>query len=494
VRYILSIDQSTSATKGFLWDETGRKIASDSLAHKQIVNSLGWIEHDAQEIYQNVLSVCHNVLQRAQIPPERVETIGLSNQRETAVCWDAVTGKPFYNAIVWQCARAADLVASLEKNGVAGMIQHKTGLPLSPYFSAAKFFWMVRNVPEAGEALKTGSLRVGTMDAWLCSKLTGRHCTDYSNASRTQLMNLDTLQWDVELLEMFGLQPDCMPEICMSDCCFGFSDIEGLLPRKIPIHGMLGDSHAALLANRCMTAGMAKVTYGTGSSVMANVGETRPAQSTGLSVSLAWGLKNKVQYVLEGNINDTGNVIKWLCEDVGILDSTKQAGEIARTVENANGVYLVPAFSGLGAPWFRNDVRAAFLGMNRTTGKAHLVRAAEECIAYQVMDVVEAMRRAMGTPLRQIHADGGPTKDTFLMQFQTDILGIPLNVSRMSECSAAGAAWCAAVAQGIVDGESAFQPQYQRLLPQISTQIRDTLYDGWKSAIQTLLCCKGDLL
>lgn len=487
MRYILSIDQSTSATKGFLWDEAGRKLADASFGHRQIVNSLGWVEHDAEEIYRNVLLVSRKVLQKARVRPELVETLGLSNQRETVVCWDAKTEKPMVNAIVWQCARAAELVASLEKTGVAEMVRQRTGLPLSPYFSAAKLCWVIRNIPEAQEALGAGRLRVGTMDAWLCNKLTGMHRTDYSNASRTQLLNLDTLQWDTELLELFGIRPECMPEICMSDSCFGYTDMEGLFPRKIPVHGMLGDSHAALLANRCLTPGMAKVTYGTGSSIMTNAGDTRPTQYAGLSVSLAWGLKGRIQYVLEGNINYTGSVIKWLCEDVGILDSPKQAGEIAHAVESTNGVYLVPAFSGLGAPWFCNDVRGAFLGMNRTTGRAHMIRAAEECIAYQVTDVVEAMYRAMGTPLRQIRVDGGLTNDRFLMQFQTDMLGIPLSISRTAECSAAGAALCAAVAQGISDPEVAFRLAYQELQPQMPTQARDALYHGWKLAIQTLL-------
>lgn len=493
MRYILSIDQSTSSTKGYVWDETGRKIAGASIAHRQIINNLGWVEHDPVEIYKNVLLVSRLVLEKAQIPPERVETIGLCNQRETAVCWDADTAEPLYNAIVWQCARAAEMVAELEKTGVAAAVRDKTGLPLSPYFTGAKLGWMIRNVEAARGVIERGTLRAGTVDAWLCYKLTGRHCTDYSNASRTQLLNLDTLRWDADMLELFGLRNECMPELVMSDGEIGLTDMEGLLPKKVPIHSVLGDSHAALLAHRCASVAMGKVTYGTGSSVMVNAGDSRPERSNGLATSLAWGVGGKVQYVLEGNINYTGSVIQWLCDDIGLLKTPDEAGRLAASVDSANGVYLIPAFSGLGAPWFSDSVRAAFLGMNRTTSRAHLARAAEECIAYQVTDVVEEIRRAMGEPLRQICADGGPTRDAFLMQFQADMLGEPLYVSDMGECSAAGAAWCAAFAQGLC-GEDAFLPSYRRLEPRMPQSTRETYYTGWKSAVRTLLCCKGDCL
>lgn len=491
MRYILSIDQSTSATKGYLWDQAGHEMAGASRAHRQIVNSLGWVEHDAAEIYQNVLSVCKAVIEKAQVPPEKVETIGLCNQRETAVCWDENTGKPLCNAVVWQCARAAGLVSELERSGAAVAARRITGLPLSPYFTAAKLAWMVRNVGQVSDALRAGRLRMGTVDAWLCWKLAGIHRTDYSNASRTQLLNLDTLDWDEDMLALFGLRRECLPELCMSDSEFGRTDLEGLLPRKVPIHGVLGDSHAALLAHRCLSAGMGKATYGTGSSMMVNAGGSRPAPSDGLAVSLAWGRGGQVQYALEGNVNDAGSVIQWLCEDLGLLRNPQEAGKLAASVDDANGVYLIPAFSGLGAPWFSDGVRAAFLGMNRTTRKAHLARAAEECIAYQVTDVMETVRRAMGMQPAPVCADGGPTRDLFLMQFQADMLQTPLLVSDMGECSAAGAAWCAAFAQGLCGGE-AFAPRYRRLSPQMPLEKRNALYEGWKSAVQTLLRCKGD--
>jgi len=466
-------------------------MASASAAHRQIVNGLGWVEHDPMEIYHNVLAVSQSVLEKARVSPKQVETIGLCNQRETAVCWDADTGYPLYNAIVWQCARAAGMVAELERTGVAASVRERTGLPLSPYFTGAKLGWMIRHVDEVRGALERGTMRSGTVDAWLCYKLTGRHCTDYSNASRTQLLNLDTLGWDTDMLELFGLGRECMPEVLMSDEEIGLTDMEGLFPRKVPIHGVLGDSHAALLAHRCVDAGMGKATYGTGSSVMVNAGGRRPRNSGGLATSLAWGMDGRVRYVLEGNINYTGSVIQWLCEDVELLKTPAEAGELAASVDSTNGVYLIPAFSGLGAPWFSSDTRAAFLGMNRTTRRAHLARAAEECIAYQVTDVVEEIRRTMEQPLLQICADGGPTRDAFLMQFQADMLGAPLDVSDMTECSAAGAAWCAAYAQGLC-GEEAFMPSHRRFAPHMSESTREARYNGWKSAVRSLLSCKGD--
>ncbi len=493
MEYILSIDQSTSATKAFLWDEAGRQIAQASLPHRQIVNERGWIEHDALEIYRNVLSTSRSVIQKAGVNPAHVRTIGLSNQRETAVCWDAQTGLPVCHAIVWQCARAAELVREIEKEGVAKYVHEKTGLPLSPFFSAAKICWIIRHVPQARDALANGRLRTGTMDAWLIFKLTGGCYTDYSNASRTQLLNLDTLTWDDELLEIFGLQRDCLPAILMSDGEFGSTDMEGIFPHPIPIHAVLGDSHAALFANRCLETGMAKATFGTGASIMINAGNRRPENVDELAVSLAWGMRSNVNYVFEGNVNYAGSVIKWLCEKVEMLESPDKAGAVAQSIPNTQGVYLVPAFSGLGAPWFRDDVRAAFMGINRTTTRAHFIRAAEECIAYQVADVVQAANQAIGTSLTHIFVDGGAARDTFLMQFQADILGIPIYVSETANCSAAGAAACAALAQGICSND-VFQPQYHTFSPQMPQSLRSELYDGWKMAVISLLYNKGECI
>lgn len=483
---ILAIDQSTSGTKGLVFDLTGQLLARADLPHRQITNELGWVEHDPEEIYKNTLAVARTALEKSGLKGEDIGAVGLSNQRETAVCWNAATGKPVYNAIVWQCARAVDVTGELEAMGLADRVVEKTGLSLSPFYSAAKFGWMVRHVPQAQEALAAGNLRCGTVDSWLVYCLTGgvEHRTDYSNASRTQLLNLDTLAWDEELVEAFGLTMECMPQVCFSDSCFGYTTFDGLLPQPVPIHGVLGDSHGALFGHGGTTPGSAKVTYGTGSSIMLNVGAKRPRGVTGISTSLAWGIDGSVHYVLEGNINDTGAVIRWLVEDVELLSSSREAGQVACQVESTNGVYLVPAFSGLGAPYFKSGVRAALVGMNRSTKRAHIVRAAEECIAHQIADVVEAINAGSEIPLNRLHGDGGPTKDSFLMQFQSDMLGLPLDISCTEELSGGGAAYCAAIGSGLAAREEIFShTRHTRVEPHMAQEQREALRHGWKQAV-----------
>lgn len=491
MRYVLSVDQSTSATKAYLWDEQGLQASGVTVPHRQIISERGWVEHDPSEILRNVLLACKRAIAEADIDPATVTALGISNQRETVVCWDAATGQPLYNAVVWQCGRAAELVRTLEAEGVAQTVRAISGLPLSPFFSAAKLSWLVKNVPEVRNAMALNRLRMGTVDAWLVDRLCGQFRTDLSNASRTQLLSLDSLQWDEELLSIFGLRKNYLPELCMSDSCFGETDLDGLLPRPIPLHGVLGDSHAALLFNRCFSKGEGKVTYGTGSSVMLNAGETRPRNAQGLAVSLAWGRHHAVDYALEGNINYAAATLNWLCDDLGLMERVDDMEALATSIPNTGGVYLVPAFSGLGAPWFDNTIRAGIVGMNRTTRKAQVVRAALESIAYQVTDVVEAMTLALGTRPTQLCADGGPTQNRFLMQFQADLLRFPLFINQMSECSAAGAALCAAEAIGFCDPESAFPTRQNMLAPRACAKARDEWYRGWLNAIQTLQHDKG---
>ena len=484
---ILSIDQSTAGTKGLLWDLSGRLLARSDILHRQITNDKGWVEHDACEIYANTLQVARDVLRKANIAPASVKAIGLSNQRETAVCWDGVTKQPVYNAIVWQCARAADITGAMKLAGMEETVKEKTGLNLSPFFSAAKFSWIVKHVEAAKSALQRGTLLCGTMDSWLVYKLTNGavHKTDYSNASRTQLLNLDTLQWDEALAAAFGLTLSCLPEICMSDSLFGATTFEGLFSKPVPIHGVMGDSHAALFGNHCIRQGMAKATYGTGSSIMINAGAHRPTAGEGIVTSLAWGMNGSVVYVLEGNVNYTGAVTKWLVNDLELIADEKEAGVTASMVDSTGGVYLVPAFSGLGAPYFNSNVRAALVGMSRVTKKTHIVRAAEECIAYQIADVVEAINQAVKTPIDQLYVDGGPTHDKFLMQFQADILDMPLQISVLEEISGAGAAYCAALGSGLATEKEIFlSSAHSCVLPHMDASQRDTLYTGWQSAVK----------
>ena len=487
MKAILSIDQSTSGTKGLVWDERGALLARADVPHRQITNAQGWVEHDLMEIYHNTLKAARLALEKSGVDARDITVIGISNQRETAACWDRKTRKPLYNAIVWQCARAVDVVDSVRQAGLADEVRKRTGLQLSPYFSAAKFGWMVRRVPEVAEAKECGTLCCGTIDSWLIYNLTGEFKVDYSNASRTQLLNLRTLGWDAEIAAAFGLDITCLPKPCDSDSLFGYTDFGGLFPHLVPIHGVMGDSHAALFGNCCWEPGTAKATYGTGSSVMMNAGKICPEPNEGVAASLAWGMNGSVSYVLEGNINYTGAVIKWLVDDIALLPDAKSAGRLAETVENTGGVYLVPAFSGLGAPYFNNNARAAFLGMNRSTMRAHLVRAAEECIAYQVRDVIEAINCSSGKSISVLRVDGGPSKDTFLMQFQADMLNIPLEISEREELSGFGAAACAAIGAGLSDRESFFSVQQRnQIAPRMSAEHCETLYCGWKKAVATI--------
>ena len=484
---ILSIDQSTSATKGLVWALDGQLLGRADVPHKQITNDQGWIEHNPVEILTNTYKAAKKALEAAKVSPEAIKVIGIANQRETAVCWDRKTGLPLYNAIVWQCARATDITAIVKAAGLEQNIQKHTGLPLSPYFSAAKFGWIVKHIPEAAASLKENRLCCGTIDSWLIFKLTGEFKTDYSNASRTQLFNLPALDWDTPIAEAFGLKSTCLPQVCMSDSHFGMTDLGGLLPKPVPLHGVLGDSHGALFGNQCFEPFTAKATYGTGSSVMMSAGQTPLQAADGIATSIAWGINKKVEYVLEGNINYTGAIIKWLAEDIGLIDSPKSAGPIAQTVPDTGGVYLIPAFTGLGAPYFNNDARAAFIGMNRATKKAHLVRAAEESIAYQIRDVVEVINQCAKSPISVLRADGGPTKDSFLMGFQADTLNIPIEISNTEELSGMGAAFCAAIGAGLTDRETIFANQSRhRIEPSMDSPTRGRLYSGWKEAINTI--------
>ncbi len=484
-KYVLAIDQSTSGTKALLFDRLGALVARYDTVHRQIVNEHGWVEHDGQEIYQNTILTVKQLLAENNVPQDAVVAAGISNQRETGIMWTR-DGKPIYNAIVWQCARGAALCESIEAKGHGTAVKDKTGLRLSPYFTAAKFGWLMDNVPEARKAYENKQLLAGTMDAWLLYRLTGNHATDYSNASRTQLFNIHTLKWDEELCQWFGVPYEILPQVCPSDGYFGESTFEGAFEKPIPVRGVMGDSHAALFAQGCITAGHGKATYGTGSSVMINTGSRAVCDNT-LVTSLAWGIGGRVDYVLEGNINYTGAVISWLKDSLGIISSAREAESLARSVPDTGGVYLVPAYSGLGAPYWNSEARAMICGMSRTTGKAHIVRAAEECIAYQITDVVKAAQRA-GVDLHALRTDGGPTRDSFLMQFQTDLIRLPVDASRMEELSGAGVAFAAGLSAGLYTentlNQSRAAVRYKTQMPQNQAQ---ALYDGWQKAVALVL-------
>jgi glycerol kinase len=487
MQFILSIDQSTSCTKALLFDKAGNLFARSDVSHSQLIDENGWVEHNPEEILENLFNAVKEVIQKTGISTDQILGCALSNQRETSIAWDRETGEPVYNAIVWQCGRGEAICKRIE--GHKELVKEHTGLNLSPYFSAAKLAWIVENVPEAQKLARENNLVCSTIDSWLINRLTREHAikTEYSNASRTQLFNITTLQWDEDICRLFGLTKQMLPEVCDSNSLFGHTDFGGLLGHPIPLHGVLGDSHGALFAQGCLHPGMVKATYGTGSSIMMNIGK-KPLICKDLVTSLAWGFNNSVEYVLEGNINYCGATISWLVDDLQLLGSSKEAGLLAECAKPSLGLYLVPAFSGLGAPYWDTNARALMCGMNRTTGKAELVRAAEEAIAYQIADIVQLMKQETGYTVQVLKVDGGPTRDSFLMQFQADILQSKVSVAFLEELSGQGAAFACGLALGFYSKETLpagrNKKEYCQSMPENE---RKALYQGWKKAVQCAL-------
>lgn len=487
--YLIAVDQSTQGTKALLFDQHGNLIKRTDKAHKQIVNEKGWVSHDPEEIYQNTVHVVCELVKQAGIEKEQVAGLGISNQRETALAWDKKTQKPVGNAIVWQCARAADICDRVEKAGQAETIRRKTGIRLSPYFPASKYAWILQNVEGAKEKAEKKELCFGTIDSWLIYKLTGgrSYKTDYSNASRTQLFNIFELTWDEEICALFGIDPNDLAKVCDSDACFGETDLEGFFPAPIPIHGVLGDSHGALFGQGCLKAGMIKATYGTGSSIMMNIGEKPILSTHGVVTSLAWRIGQKTSYVLEGNLNYTGAVITWLKEDLGLIESAGETEAYVKQASREDKTYLVPAFSGLGAPYWESRASAAFVGMSRTTRKPELIKAAVECIAYQITDIVKAMSEDAGIQVEELRVDGGPTRNRYLMQFQSDITRAKVQIPETEELSGIGAAYAAGMALGLWDGSIFHKLQRQTYEPLLSDTLAEEKYTGWLAAVRKIL-------
>lgn len=485
--YIISIDQSTQGTKALLFDENGRIVRRTDCAHRQIINEKGWVSHDPEEIYQNVLKVTQELLDG--IDKSCVAGVGISNQRETTLAWNKISGKPYGQAVVWQCARASQICERESIKLLAEKIRQKTGMNLSPYFPAAKLAWLLENEEGAMQAAQKHEICHGTIDSWLVYKLTGKkeYRTDYSNASRTQLFNIFELKWDKELCYLFGIDPTNLAEVTDSDACFGETDFEGLLPKKVPIHSVMGDSHGALLGQGCLQPGSIKATYGTGSSIMMNIGEKPIISTHGVVTSLAWKIGGSVKYVLEGNLNYTGAVITWLKDDLELIYSASETEDLARRAIKEDKLYLVPAFSGLGAPYWDSEAKASIVGMSRTTKKAEFVRAALECIAYQITDIVNAMSEDAEISVKQLCVDGGPTRNSYLMQFQSDILGASVLVPNAEELSAIGPAYAAGYRLGLW-GEKIFTKlQRTSYKPCMEENIRKEKYSGWKNAVSSVL-------
>lgn len=482
--YILSIDQSTQGTKALLFDEEGKLICRRDVAHEQIISADGWVSHDPEEIFRNTVESVRQVIAAAGIDGAEIAALGISNQRETSVCWEKTTGKPVCNAVVWQCGRAKQLCQRVIDAGWSDTVRKATGIPISPFFPASKFAWMVENTPGAREKAEHHELCFGTIDTWLVYRLTGNYKTDYSNASRTQLFNIHSLTWDVEVCGAFGLCAEDLAEVTDSDVIFGYTDIDGILPTKIPVCGVMGDSHAALFGQGCLEPGMAKATYGTGSSIMMNIGETPIESRNGLVTSLAWKVGGKVNYCMEGNLNYTGAVIRWLEKDLGLVSSAAETQQLAESAHPDDTTYLVPAFTGLGAPYWNNDAKALICGMSRLTGKAELVKAGLDCIAYQIADIVKAMEQDTGKKLTQLRADGGPTRNGYLMQLQSDLLDADVLIPSSEELSGIGAAYLAGLTMGVYHEKVFSALERIAHAPTMEKKVRDQKYSGWQNAVR----------
>lgn len=479
--YIISIDQSTQSTKAVLFDEKGRLIKRADKKHRQLINELGYVSHDPVEIYLNTLQAVYEVIHSSGVAPGEIKALGISNQRETTLMWDE-SGKPLADAIVWQCSRSSEIVKRYE--AYRDEIYDITGLVLSPYFPAGKMRWLMEQVRPKGRYY------LGTMDSWLVYCLTEKKVfkTDASNASRTQLFDIHTGKWSERLCDLFEIDREALPEVCDSNACFGYTDFAGFLPEPIPIYAVLGDSHAALFGQGCHSKGQVKTTLGTGSSIMMNIGREYKKSGNGLTTSLAWRMDGVTEYVLEGNINYAGAVISWLQNDLGLIENP---GDTAAAIERSNRedeTVLIPAFSGLSAPYWDEGVRAMFYGMSRTTSKNELIKAAVESIAYQIMDILNAMAGDSGLTLREVKADGGPSKNTYLMQFLSDMAKTTVLVSVEEELSAIGAAYMAGIAAGVYQKEELFaHREYTAYHTNMEQAVWKKHMDRWYEAVYVLL-------
>lgn len=491
MNYIISIDQSTSATKAVVFDERCRLVCRRNVAHHQYYPKPGWVEHDAEEIYRNTVEAIREVV--SETKAEGVTySIAITNQRETAVVWNKNTGKPVYNAVVWQCQRGEEICEDLKRRGFTEFIRERSGLLIDPYFAASGVKWILDNVDGARQSAEQGDLLMGTIDTWLIWKLTSgkSFATDYTNASRTLLFNIHTLDWDDELLSLFTIPRSMMAQPMPCDSVFGETTVDGLFSEPVRIAGVLGDSHGALAGQMCFEAGMGKATYGTGSSVMVNIG-TSPVQAPeGLVTSVGFAAAGKVFYAFEGNIHCTGATIKWMTDNLKLIDSPAVIEQFATAVPDNGGVYLVPAFAGLGAPWWHPHAKAMICGMTLATAKGHVCRAALEAIAYQIKDLVDLMTGRAGIALKELRVDGGPTKNRFLMQFQADMLNACINRSDVEEASAMGAMVMNGLARGVwsgLDEVAALRTSDNRIMPAMDGTERERLYEGWKKAVRAVL-------
>lgn len=489
--YILALDQGTTSSRAIVFDHAGRVVGQSSREFRQIYPQPGWVEHAPEELWSSQLDVARKVLQDTGVTAHEIAAIGITNQRETTLVWDKYTGQPICNAIVWQDRRTVGLCSSLKERGWSDKIREKTGLIIDPYFSGTKLKWILDNVPGAAQKSAEGALLFGTVDTFLMWRMSeGRiYATDYSNASRTMLFNINELRWDAEILAELDIPASMLPSVYPSSYLYGHS-AESFLGVEIPIAGVAGDQQAATFGQACYSPGMAKNTYGTGCFLLMNTGQTPTSSSHNLLTTIGWGVGGKVVYCLEGSVFSAGAAVQYLRDSLRIIDNAAQTEELALSVESSGGVYFVPAFVGMGAPYWDPYARGAILGLTRGSGRAEVVRAALESVAYQTRDVLEAMTADSGTELTQLRVDGGMVANNFLMQFQADILGVPVVRPLVAETTALGAAYLAGLAVGYWQDESEIAQNWaidRIYTPSIPQSTRDALYGGWRRAVERAL-------
>lgn len=495
-KYILALDQGTTGSRAILLDKGRNVVSVAQKDFRQIYPRPGHVEHDPLEIYTSQYTVMIEAITKSGIDPAEIAGIGITNQRETTIVWDKKTGKPIHNAIVWQCRRTADYCEELKAQGCSTMIKEKTGLLIDAYFSATKLKWILDNVSGARERAESGDLLFGTVDSFLVWNLTGgrAHVTDYTNASRTMLFNIHTLCWDKELLKLFDIPHGMLPQVRSSSELYGTTNISGV---DVPITAIAGDQQAALFGQTCFLKGQCKNTYGTGCFLLMNTGESIIDDKNGLLTTIAATLKGEtVQYALEGSVFVGGAVIQWLRDEMKLLSDAKEAGPLASSVEDNGGVYLVPAFTGLGAPYWDMYARGSIFGLTRGSRREHIIRAAEEAIAYQSKELLDAVLKATGLEIAELNVDGGACRDEFLMQFQADIMGIPVRRPILREVTVLGACYLAGLAVGFFESReelSALHTADKLFYPQMDKAKRDKLLNGWKQAIKSCQSFKNEI-
>ena len=487
-KYILALDQGTTSSRAIIFDKEQNIYGIAQKEFKQIYPKEGWVEHDPMEIWASQYGVLQEVLAKTNIEPEQIAAIGITNQRETAIVWDKQTGEPIYNAIVWQCRRTADICEKLKNDGFDKYIKENTGLLIDAYFSATKVKWILDNVEGAREKANKGNLLFGTVDTWLLWKLTnGRvHVTDYTNASRTMLFNIRELNWDKKILEKLNIPISMLPEVKTSSEIYGYVNLGGKDNIKVPIAGIAGDQQAALFGQAAFNKGDAKNTYGTGCFLLMNTGEELVESKNGLLTTIAIGIDNKIQYALEGSVFVGGAVIQWIRDELQLVDDAADTEYFAQKVENNGGVYVVPAFVGLGAPYWDQYARGAILGLTRGSNRNHIIRAALESIAYQSKDVLETMEKEVGSKIKALKVDGGASRNGFLMKFQADIINAEVRRPIITETTALGAAYLAGLAIGFwKDKEELSQNWYEgeKFIPTMSEEEKNKICLGWKKAV-----------